>query len=181
MSDDDEFVAARQGLYQTEPMRLQAEANQYTRQVEHERKRLLILTDTYKQTHEQLLEIKQKIEDKINENSGGGAKKTKKALTGGDFHDRLYPEPQKIKTEDQEKAYLKSLKNKLEHEKVLLNNIKGDNKGLYVRITSMRHEISFAKESIRKMEEAIQKFREETRQANKEGFNYARQASETNN
>jgi len=52
MSDDDEFVAARQGLYQTEPMRLQSEANNYTRQLEHERKRLLILTDTYKQTQE---------------------------------------------------------------------------------------------------------------------------------
>jgi len=43
----------------------------------------------------------------------------------------------------------------LEHEKVLLNNIKGENKSLRVRINSMRHEILFAKESIRKMEEAI--------------------------
>lgn len=45
----------------------------------------------------------------------------------------------------------------------------------------MRHELLFAKESIRKMEERIQKFKDETRGANKEGFNYARQASETNN
>ena len=131
MSIDEEFVAVRQGLYQTEPMRLQSEANNYTRQLEHERKRLLILTDTYKQTQEQLQEIKTKIEEKINENSGGAdLTSEKKELTGGEFQDRLYPEPNKQKTEDQEKAYLKSLKHKLEHEKVLLNNIKGDNKAL---------------------------------------------------
>ena len=99
----------------------------------------------------------------------------------GTFWNRLYPEPNKTKTEDQEKAYLKSLKHKLEHEKVLLNNIKGDNKDLRVRITSMRHEISFAKESIRKMEEAINSLKDDARVSNKEGFNYARQASETNN
>jgi len=39
---------------------------------------------------------------------------------------------------------LKSLKHRLEHEKVLLNNIKGDNKDYKVRIDSMRYEISFA-------------------------------------
>ena len=50
MTSDDEFVAARNGLYQTEPMRLQQEANNYTRQLEHERKTLLILEDNYKQT-----------------------------------------------------------------------------------------------------------------------------------
>ena len=65
---DDEFVAARNGLYQTEPMRLQQEANNYTRQLEHERKRLLIATDNEKNMQEQLQEIKQSIEDKINEN-----------------------------------------------------------------------------------------------------------------
>lgn len=54
---------------------------------------------------------------------------------------------------------MKSLKHKLEHEKVLLNNIKGDNKGLQVRINSMRQEIRFAQESIRSMEERILKFK----------------------
>ena len=55
---DDEFVEARNGLYQTETMRLQQEANNYTRQLEHERKRLLIATDNEKQMQEQLAEIK---------------------------------------------------------------------------------------------------------------------------
>ena len=64
---DDEFVAARNGLYQTEPMRLQQEANNYTRALEHERKRLLIATDNEKQMQEQLAEIRQSIEDRINE------------------------------------------------------------------------------------------------------------------
>lgn len=94
---------------------------------------------------------------------------------------RLYPNPKKTRTEDQEKAYLKSLKHKLEHEKVLLNNIKGDNKDLMVRITSMRHEIIFAQDSINRMEDAIQKLREDSRASNTEGFSASRQASETNN
>lgn len=64
---------------------------------------------------------------------------------------------------------------------MLLNNIKGDNKDLRVRINSMRHEILFAKESIRRMEEAIQKLKDDSRSANKEGFTNGRQASETNN
>ena len=74
-----------------------------------------------------------------------------------------------------------SLKHKLEHEKVLLNNIKGENKSLRVRINSMRHEILFAKESIRKMEEGITSLKDDSRGANKDGFTFARQASETNN
>jgi len=47
-----------------------------------------------------------------------------------DFAERLCPPTRKLKTEDQEKAYLKSLIHQAEHEKVLLNNIKGDNKDL---------------------------------------------------
>ena len=48
-------------------MRLQAEANYYTRQCEHERKSLHILSDDYKKMQERLTEIKQKIEEKIGE------------------------------------------------------------------------------------------------------------------
>ena len=52
---------------------------------------------------------------------------------------------------------------------------------MVVRINSMRHEILFATESIRKMEEAIDKFKQDSRGTNKDGFNYSRQAAETNN
>ena len=45
-------------------------------------------------------EVRDKIEEKINLNSGGDNKNEKKTLRGGDFHDRLYPEPNKLKTED---------------------------------------------------------------------------------
>ena len=45
---DDEFVAARNGLYQTESMRLQGEANYYTKELEHENKKLMIATDNEK-------------------------------------------------------------------------------------------------------------------------------------
>ncbi len=103
------------------------------------------------------------------------------AIQSGDFWNRLYPAPNKVKTEDQEKAYLKSLQHKLEHEKVLLNNIRGDNKDLRVRITSMRFEINYAIESIKKMEDAIGKLKDISRSANKQAFNANTQASETNN
>mmetsp|Transcript_41757 Transcript_41757/g.55010 ORF Transcript_41757/g.55010 Transcript_41757/m.55010 type:complete len:138 (+) Transcript_41757:339-752(+) len=98
-----------------------------------------------------------------------------------EYWERLYPTPKKVKTEEQEKAFLKSLEHKLEHEKVLLNNIRGENKDLRVRITSMRHEIIFAKDSIGRMEEAIEKLKSQSTGANEEGFRYGRQASETNN
>ena len=42
---------------------------------------------------------------------------------------------------------------------MLLNNIRGDNKDLRVRITSMRHEILFAKDSIARMEAAIEELK----------------------
>ena len=120
-------------------------------------------------------EIKDKIDEKIGEAQKIDEDETENnRVESDDFVRRLYPKPRKMKTEDQEKAHLKSLKHKLEHEKVRLNNIKGENKDLRVRITSMRHEISFANESIRKMEEAILKLKQESRDANKEGFNYAR-------
>ena len=51
-NSDNEFVEARNGLYQTEPMRLQQEANNYTKFKEHEHKKLMILTDNYKQVQE---------------------------------------------------------------------------------------------------------------------------------
>ena len=96
-------------------------------------------------------------------------------------HERLYPVPNVVVTEEKEAAYLRSLKHKLEHEKVLLNNIKGENKDLREDINIMRFDIKFAKKNIAKMEAAIENLREDARNSNKEGFNYARQASETNN
>ena len=121
-NSDEEFVQARNRLYQTEPMRLQAEANYYTQQLEHERKKLLIATDNEKQMREQLAEIKQKIEDKITEmqkqvgtepeDEEQDAPPTEMSITNKnhpDYWQRLYPNPKKVKTEDQEKAYLKSL------------------------------------------------------------------------
>jgi hypothetical protein len=76
-------------------------------------------------------------------------------LTGGDYWDRLNPKKKYVKTEDQEKNALKSLKHTLEYEKKRLNDIKGDNNSLKNRINEMRDELKFAKLSIDKMETAI--------------------------
>jgi len=45
----------------------------------------------------------------------------------------------------------------------------------------MRHEIIFAKGSIRRMEEAIDNLKSKSQSANDNGFRDGRQASETNN
>ena len=58
---DDEIEQQKNALYETEADRLQREADAYTKALEHERKRLLILEDQYKQTNEQLEEIQTKI------------------------------------------------------------------------------------------------------------------------
>ena len=50
-----------------------------------------------------------------------------------------------------------------------------------MRITSMRFEIIFAEESIKKLETAIQLLRDNSRGSNTEGFGNAAKASETNN
>ena len=182
---DDEFVAARNGLYQTESMRLQGEANYYTKELEHENKKLMIATDNEKQLLEQYAEIKQSIQDKINENSGQNAAEALKEKTeraaARDFVSRLCPPPKKQKTEQQEKALLISLKHQEEHEKVLLNNIRGDNKDLKKRVTSLRYELKFAQDSILSMENAIEELKTTSGGANDNAFRDGRQASETNN
>ena len=74
-----------------------------------------------------------------------------------------------------------SLKHQEEHEKVLLNNIRGDNTYLKVRINAMRCEIKFAQGSILKMQNAIEELKSQSGSANDNAFRDGRQASETNN
>ena len=57
----------------------------------------------------------------------------------------------------------------------------GENNELKNRIIQMRTEIKYAKGSIEAMEEEIQKLKDDSRLVSKEGFNYDRQTSETNN
>ena len=57
----------------------------------------------------------------------------------------------------------------------------GENNELKNRIIQMRTEIKYAKGSIKAMEEEIQKLKDDSRLVSKEGFNYDRQTSETNN
>ena len=58
---EEEIERQKNALYETEADRLQREADTYTKNEEHESKRLLILEDQYKQTKEQLEEIQGKI------------------------------------------------------------------------------------------------------------------------
>lgn len=53
------------GLYETEIQRLQREADNYTRALEHERKRFAIINEEYNQEQKALDEIYGKIKEKI--------------------------------------------------------------------------------------------------------------------
>ena len=114
-------------MYETEPARLQREADDYTKNLEHERKRDLIIGDLYRQTKEQLDEIKGKIKEKI---------------------------PNEV-LEHREKVKLKSLHHGLANEKVLYNKTFGENRKLITKINIMRAELKFAKASIDDMEKTI--------------------------
>ena len=64
MSNHDN-TGAPGGLYETEIQRLQREADNYTRALEHERKRYAIINDEYNQEMKTLDEIYGKIKEKI--------------------------------------------------------------------------------------------------------------------
>ena len=53
------------GIYETEVQRLQREADDYTRKLEHERKNLAIKKDNFEQQQKILDEIYEKIKEKI--------------------------------------------------------------------------------------------------------------------
>lgn len=57
--------AQTRGLYETEVQRLQREADDYTRALEHERKRFAIVNEEYNQEQKVLDEIRNKIKEKI--------------------------------------------------------------------------------------------------------------------
>ena len=97
---EDEIEQHKNALYETEADRLQREADNYTKLLEHERKALLILEDQYKSEKERLDEILAKISICI---------------------------PDK-KTEHQEQVKRASLHHELQIEMVLLNNTLGINK-----------------------------------------------------
>ena len=58
---DDDIEVQKNALYETEADRLQREADAYTKDLEHERKKLLIIEDQFKSTNERLEEIQLKI------------------------------------------------------------------------------------------------------------------------
>jgi hypothetical protein len=61
-TDDAQMVG---GLKETEVQRLQREADEYTKRLEHERKRYLILEDQIKQMQTEFNEKKDKIKEMI--------------------------------------------------------------------------------------------------------------------
>ena len=86
-------------MYETEAERLQREADLYTKKLEHERKRYLILEDQYKQKMKELEEIKDKIKENISDE----------------------------KAEHEAEVKRLSMHHRLRNQKVLLNDTIGDN------------------------------------------------------
>lgn len=140
-------------MYETEAQRLQREADNYTKKLEHERKKYLILEDQYKQTLETLNEIKAQIKQKI-------------------------PDEKK-----EHEAWVKrmSLHHQIANEEVLLNDTVGVNKNLIDNINIMRKEILFAKDCITNMTSQINNLKSEATKCNEKAIIQGKAANETNN
>ena len=100
---DDEYEETSKKLYVSETMRLQGEADMFTRLLEHERKNLLLAKDAYKNKKKELEEVQEKIEGKVKEQSIG----------------------------KKEQVQLASRKPMLQNQKFLLNKTIGENTKLY--------------------------------------------------
>lgn len=141
------------GLAETEVQRLQREADEYTKMLEHERKRYLILEDQCKQMQTEFDEKKDKIKEMIPSEE--------------DFH-----------LQEVQKHHVNHL---LANEKVHLNDTIGRNLYLKTEINIMRKEILFAQDSIVKMQKQIAKIKKEATVTNKDYIQGSKHADETNN
>ena len=141
------------GLHETEVQRLQREADDYTKKLEHERKRYLILEDQIKQMLTEYNEKKDKIKEMIPSEE--------------DFH-----------LQEVARRHVNHL---LANERVHLNDTIGRNKYVKAEIDIMRKEILFAKDSIIKMQKQIGKIKKEATVTNKDYIQGSKHADETNN
>ena len=151
MDSENNYQAA--GRYETEAQRLQREADDYTKALEYERKRFLILEDQYKQ--------KQAI---YNMN----AAKIKEMI----------PSKEEEHLKEVNRLHSHAL---LENEQVRLNDTIGDNAKLKVQIDVMRKEIVFALETIKKMNEQVEQLKHDINVCATESITNGRIAGETNN
>jgi chromosome segregation ATPase len=139
--------------YVTEVERLQGECDDYTKWLEHERKRCLILEDQYKNEMMKLDEIKAKIKENITDE----------------------------KAEHDAEVKRLALHHKLRNKKVRLNYVIGENLELKTNIDIMRKEIIFAKDAIKAMTETIEQLKTDATACNKESVVQGKIANETNN
>lgn len=139
--------------YVTEVERLQGECDDYTKWLEHERKRCLILEDQYKNEMTRLDDIKNAIKENITDE----------------------------KAEHDAEVKRLALHHNLRNKKVRLNHTIGENLDLKINIDIMRKEIIFAKDAIKAMNETIETLKTDATDCNKESIVQGRNANETNN
>mmetsp|Transcript_23943 Transcript_23943/g.36667 ORF Transcript_23943/g.36667 Transcript_23943/m.36667 type:complete len:130 (-) Transcript_23943:1074-1463(-) len=100
-------------MYESEALRLQREADNFTKKFEHEKKRLMILEDQYKQACEELVEKQAQLKT-------------------------VRPATAKVK---KDVAMVKTMENQLEQNNVKYNNLQAENKNLRRQIDMMRKEM----------------------------------------
>ncbi len=140
------------GINESEAHRLQREAENFTKKFEHERKRLLILEDHYKQ-----------------------AVKEKKAKE--EELKKIRPTTAKMK---KDKIRLKQLENGLEKGQVSYNNTLSKNGDTKRKIDMMRKEYSTAKRVINSLEKDIDKKRKKIRDINQKLLGAKKSTEDTN-
>lgn len=140
------------GINESEAHRLQREAENFTKKFEHERKRLLILEDHYKQA------VKEKMqkEESLNE---------------------IRPTTADMK---KRKIKLRQLENELEKGQVTFNNTLSKNASTKKKIDMMRKEYSTAKRVINSLEKDIEKRRKKIRDINQKLLAAKKSTEDTN-
>uniref|UniRef100_A0A7S3NV14 ODAD1 central coiled coil region domain-containing protein n=1 Tax=Euplotes crassus TaxID=5936 RepID=A0A7S3NV14_EUPCR len=140
------------GINESEAHRLQREAENFTKKFEHERKRLLILEDHYKQA---LKEKKEKQADLKN----------------------IRPTTAQTK---KNKIKLKQLENHLEKGQVTYSNTLSKNSSTKKKIDMLRKEYSTAKRVIKSLEKDIEKKRKKIRDVNQKLLTAKKSTEDTN-
>ena len=127
--------SAVKGIYEKEPLRLQREADDFTRKVETQKKQKLRTEDALKNGQGDVDKVITRIKDMI-------------------------PSEEEVHGEMVKRA---AMTHKVRHKKVLCNNTLGVNKALINQIESMRREIMFANTAIDTLKAAVSDLKHDAR------------------
>jgi len=170
-------------MYESEAIRLQREADNFTKKFEHEKKRLMMLEDQYKQACDELAEKKKQI--KLNGtfkvpayNSRGYNYKEKQPSDQQYMEERVRPPTAERK---QDLHNIKTLENKLDKSLVKFNRVQAENRTFRKQIDVMRKEMKNQVRVNAGYNKEINKANDKAKNLNRTTYQGQRVSEETNN